>query len=96
MSEPRSQDDWNDLGQQVDRQAERMKQAEKDRRSLLAQTSYLGILGLLFVMPVIAGVYLGRWLDSLMSGYSMRWTLSLMFLGLVVGAINVYFLVREQ
>lgn len=96
MSGPRSQDDWNDLEQQVDRQAERMKQAEKDRRSLLAQTSYLGILGLLFVMPVIAGVYLGRWLDSLMSGYSMRWTLSLMFLGLVVGAINVYFLVREQ
>ena len=30
-----------------------------------------------------------------MAGYSMRWTLSMIFLGLVVGAINVYLYVRE-
>ena len=83
------------LRQQVDRQARRMRQAERDRPTLLAQTAYIGILGLLFVLPVVAGAYLGRWLDSLLAGYSIRWTLSMIFLGVIIGAINVYFFIRE-
>ena len=47
------------------------------------------------VLPVIAGAYLGSWIDSMLEGYSMRWTLSLLFLGLIIGAVNVYLLVRE-
>jgi Putative F0F1-ATPase subunit Ca2+/Mg2+ transporter len=40
------------------------------------------------VLPVVAGAYLGRWLDSLVAGYSVRWTVSLILLGVVVGAVN--------
>jgi ATP synthase protein I len=83
------------LRRQVERQARRMRQAERDRPTLLAQTAYIGILGLLFVLPVVAGAYLGRWLDSLLAGYSIRWTLSMIFLGVIIGAINVYLLIRE-
>jgi ATP synthase protein I len=83
------------LRRRVEQQARRMKQAERDRSTLLSQTVYVGTLGLVFVIPVVAGAYLGRWLDSLASGYSMRWTLSLLFLGIVVGAVNVYLLIRE-
>lgn len=83
------------LRRRVEQQARRMKQAERDRATLLSQTVYVGTLGLVFVIPVVAGAYLGRWLDSLASGYSMRWTLSLLFLGIVVGAVNVYLLIRE-
>lgn len=84
------------LQQRVEQQIHRMKKAEKDRPTLIAQTVYLGTLGLVFVLPVIGGAYLGRWLDGLLQGYSMRWTLSLLFLGLVIGAVNVYLLIREQ
>jgi len=84
------------LQQRVEQQIHRMKKAEKDRPTLVAQTVYLGTLGLVFVLPVIGGAYLGRWLDGLLQGYSMRWTLSLLFLGLVIGAVNVYLLIREQ
>jgi len=28
-------------------------------------------------------------------GFSAHWTLSLMFLGIVIGAVNVYLLTRE-
>lgn len=83
------------LQQQVDRQARRMKKAEQERPTLLAQTIYIGTLGLVFVLPVIGGAYLGQWLDSLAAGYSMRWTLSFIFIGVVVGALNVYLLIRE-
>ena len=72
-----------------------MKQAEKERHTLMAQTVFLGTLGLVFVLPVILGAYVGNWLDGMHEGYSSRWTLSLLFLGLIVGAINVYLLVRE-
>lgn len=83
------------LEAQVDKAAQRLELAEKERSTVLAQTAYIGVLGLLFVLPVIGGAYLGRWIDSLFEGYSMRWTLSLIFLGIVVGAVNVYYFVRE-
>jgi ATP synthase protein I len=88
-------EDRRELKQTVEKQAARMEQAERDRPTLLAQVAYLGTLGLLFVLPVIAGAYLGRWLDSLLAGYSIRWTISMIVIGLVVGAINVYLFVRR-
>ena len=84
------------LRKQVERQAQRMRQAEEDHPTLIAQTVYMGTLGLLFVLPVVGGAYLGLWLDGLLEGYSMRWTLSLIFVGIVVGAINVYLFVRDH
>lgn len=76
-------------------QAKRMRQADADRPGLLRQTVYLGTLGLLFAVPMVAGAYLGRWLDGMAAGYSMRWTLSLIILGIGVGAFNVYWFVKE-
>ena len=72
-----------------------MKRAEQDRPTLIGQTIYLGTLGLLFVLPVLAGAYLGSWLDSLVTGYSTRWTVSLILVGVMIGAINVYLFLRE-
>lgn len=83
------------LKDEVAKQIRRMQQAEHDRPTLLKQTVYLGTLGLLFVVPVIVGAYVGRWLDSLSAGYSMRWTLSLIVLGVGVGAVSVYVNVKE-
>jgi ATP synthase protein I len=90
-----TQDEKKQLQKRIDEQVERLKQAERERPTLLAQTTYIGTLGLLLVLPVVAGAYLGRWIDSLMEGYSLRWTLSMIFLGLVIGAVNVYLYVRE-
>jgi ATP synthase protein I len=85
----------DELRKQVERQARRMKKAEQDRPTLLGQTVYIGTLGLLFVLPVIGGAYLGQWLDGLAAGYSIRWTMSLILVGVFVGALNVYLFIRE-
>lgn len=85
----------NQLKEEVTKQIRRMKQAEEDRPTLLRQTVYLGTLGLLLVVPVIVGAYVGQWLDGLVHGYSMRWTLSLIVLGVGIGAMSVYLNVRE-
>jgi ATP synthase protein I len=84
-----------DLGGRVERQVRRLEQAERDRPTLISQTVYLGALGLLFVLPVVGGAYLGAWLDGFAAGYSIRWTVSLILLGVFVGAVNVYLFIRE-
>ncbi|HEV2174102.1 MAG TPA: AtpZ/AtpI family protein [Nitrospira sp.] len=85
----------NQLKDEVAKQIRRMQQAERDRPTLLKQTVYLGTLGLLFVVPVIVGAYVGRWLDGLSTGYSMRWTLSLIVFGVGIGILNVYLNMKE-
>lgn len=85
----------DELRKQVERQARRMRQAEEDRPTLIGQTVYLGTLGLLFVLPVLGGAYFGSWLDGMADDYSSRWTVSLILVGVFVGALNVYLFLRE-
>ena len=84
------------LRKSVEKQIKRMKKAEEERPTLLAQSIFMGTLSLLFVIPVIIGAYLGNWLDDQAEEYSIRWTIGLMFLGLVIGIVNVYLYVREH
>jgi ATP synthase protein I len=83
------------LRKQVEQQARRMQKADREKPTLFSQTIYIGTLGLLFVLPVIGGAYLGRWLDTLVEGYSVSWTISMILLGVFVGMLNVYFFIRE-
>jgi ATP synthase protein I len=85
----------HNLKTEIENQVKRMKKAEHDRPNLLSQTIYIGTLGLVMVLPVIAGAYLGSWLDGMAAGYSMRWTLSLLLTGVVIGILNVYFLIKD-
>jgi ATP synthase protein I len=84
------------LRDELNIKAQRMLRAEADRPTLLAQTVFLGTLALLFIAPVIVGAYLGRWIDGLLPGYSYRWTLSLLILGIMAGGWNVYLFVRRH
>jgi len=85
----------DNLKQQVEQRVKRMVRAQRERPTVLGQSVYMGTLGLLLVLPVVGGAYLGRWFDGMMDGYSVRWTLSFLFLGLVIGGVNVYLLIKE-
>ena len=85
----------DELGRQIERQGRRIRKAERERSTLLSQTVYIGTLGLLLVLPAVGGAYLGQWLDDLSDGYSIRWTTSLILVGIFVGAVNVYLFIRE-
>lgn len=84
------------LKRSLEAQARRIAQADRDRPTLLAQTVFLGTLGLLFVLPLVVGVYLGHWFDGHQPGYSVRWTMSGLVAGLLVGGINVYLYIRAH
>ncbi|MDD5249108.1 MAG: AtpZ/AtpI family protein [Rhodocyclaceae bacterium] len=89
-------DNGERLRDNIEKQAQRMAKAEKERPTLLAQTVFLGTLALLFVVPLVGGAYLGQWLDSQMAGYSDRWTLGLMIAGLLVGVWSVYVYIQKH
>lgn len=84
------------LRKSVERQVKRMQRADKERPTLLAQSVFMGTLALLFVLPVIGGMYLGNWLDDMAEGYSIHWTMGLLVAGLIIGVTNVYLFIRER
>ena len=90
-----SENPENHFKQEVARKAERLERAERRKATLIGQTVYAGMIGLVFVLPIVGGAYLGRWIDDLASGYSVRWTVSMILLGIAIGGLNVYWLIKE-
>jgi ATP synthase protein I len=88
--------DRDELVRSVRRDAKRLARHERGRPTLIGLALYGGTLGLLFVVPIVGGAYLGRWLDAALAGYSVRWTISLILLGIGLGAYNVYRFVRDR
>lgn len=73
----------------------KIEKAKKDKSKIFAQTAFLGTIGLLFILPIVFGGYVGIWLDNKLKGFSISWTITLIFLGVIIGAINVYFFIKE-
>jgi len=79
----------------VERDMERKKRAQRSAATVLARTAYLGTLGLMLVLPIVLGAYLGNWLDGHAKGFSFSWTVSLIVIGVFVGTMNVFLFVRQ-
>lgn len=82
--------------EQTQRDLKRLADKERKPAGWIGILFYGGTLGLLFVTPLVLGAYLGRWLDTLASGYSVRWTLNFILLGLAIGAYNAYHFIQRH
>jgi ATP synthase protein I len=88
--------DRDKLVADTSRDVQRLKEKARRPATWVGIMFYGGTLGLLFVVPIVAGAYLGRWLDSLIEGYSVRWTMSLIVLGIALGAYNAYRFLKDK
>jgi ATP synthase protein I len=88
--------DDRDLASAVERDSARIARARSEHAGILAQSAFLGTLGVLFVVPVVAGAYLGLWLDGRETGYSWHWTMAGIAAGIGLGAFNVWRFVRVR
>lgn len=86
----------HELKKSIRKDIDKREKAEQEKGSILRQTIFLGTLGIMFVLPVIFGAYLGVWLDNKLHGFSMSWTISLILVGVFVGILNVYFFIKEK
>lgn len=84
------------LIEQTKRDIARLAKKEKGPANWIGILFYGGTLGLLFVTPIVLAAYLGRWLDTLAAGYSVRWTVSLIVLGIVTGAYNAFRFIQKH
>ncbi|VVM05738.1 ATP synthase protein I [Methylacidimicrobium tartarophylax] len=90
------EEDGRRLASQVSRDVERMKKAEREKHDVLSSWLSLGTIGLLFILPVVVGAFLGRWLDQHLAGYAIHWTITGILLGVILGAISVYNHLRQN
>lgn len=87
--------DEHELLSNINKQSRRRLHYEK-RTSFWRQTIYTGTLGIIFILPVVLGAYLGSWLDNKLTGYSISWTINLILLGVIIGAINAYLFIKDK
>lgn len=62
------------------------------KKGFFRYLSRVAIAGWLFVIPVIAGAYLGRYLDGKFAG-GISWTITLIIIGVAAGAYNVWYFI---
>ncbi len=73
------------LGEAVKRRRERRARWEREgERSIGQNLAMIGSLGWTIVTPMLAGIFLGRWLDHVFTS-GIFWTLSLLVAGLAFG-----------
>lgn len=82
--------------EETGRDIRRLETREKAPATAFGIMLYGGTVGLLFIVPIVAGAYFGRWLDTLIAGYSVRWTISFIVLGIALGAYNAYRFIRNR
>lgn len=79
----------------LERDVERLGRREPSGASFWRSLSVLGTVGWSIAVPAAAGAWLGHRLD-LRFGTGVRFTLMLLFVGVIVGSVIAWRLVREH
>lgn len=80
----------------VERRAARHRRAERQAdRSIWFSLGLFGLVGWSIALPTLVGIALGLWIDARWPG-RVSWTLTLLFLGVIVGCINAWYWVRQE
>ncbi|NQW10176.1 MAG: AtpZ/AtpI family protein [Alphaproteobacteria bacterium] len=93
-TERREAAESNHAAGEIERRASQMQKArDRPHRSLLFGLGMFGMIGWSVAVPTLAGIFLGLWLDRTYPlGFS--WTITLLFMGVVVGALVAWRWVR--
>ena len=68
----------------------------RDRRDLCVSVGMVGILGFIFLCPIVIGIFAGEWLDSKIHIPHISWRLLLMSFGFILGYFNAYLWVKKE
>ena len=74
---------------------ERMLRARQARKGNLSAVAILGVVGWSVVLPTLAGVAIGVWLDQRWPG-RISWSVTLLVTRLVAGCVNAWLRIRED
>lgn len=84
------------MPEEVARKAERKLRARGERdRGVWFGLGMFGLVGWSIAIPTLIGVFVGLWIDARTSG-QVSWTLTLLFVGLIIGCLNAWHWVRRE
>jgi ATP synthase protein I len=93
----RLSDDGRPLEKRVGSSERRKMRAQRHGvSSIWSGMAMFGIIGWSVVIPTLAGVMLGRWLDASYPAPGRSWTLALIIAGLVVGCVTAWRWIAEE
>lgn len=82
--------------QGIEKSVRHLLKARGEKEGFWHFATVIGVGGWLFVLPVVAGAYLGRYLDGRIAGKT-SWTVTLLLVGVAAGSYNLwYFLFRRK
>lgn len=80
----------NNFSRDIEKSAKDLMKARKEKTGFWYYASAIGMWGWLFVIPVVGGAYIGRYLDNKIRG-GISWTITLIIIGIVVGIYNIWY-----
>lgn len=99
MTAPHSDRPENDaerMSKKIGSKAERKIRArEQEDRGVWFGLGMFGLVGWAVAVPTVLGILIGLWLDQRFPG-KPSWTLTLLFLGVVLGCLNAWYWVRRE
>jgi len=85
-----------EISAEISRKAERKLKARQQRkRGVWFGLGMFGLVGWAVAIPTVLGIALGLWLDENFQG-RVSWTVTLLFIGVVLGCLNAWFWVRRE
>ena len=76
------------LTREVEKSARELTTSRREK-GFWQYASLIGVGGWLLVIPVVAGAYLGKFLDRMHQG-GISWTITFILLGLALGVYNIW------
>jgi len=83
------------MDDEVGRKEDRKLKARSRERGVWFGFGMFGLVGWAVAVPTILGVMLGLWLDRKWPA-SFSWTLTLLFVGVILGCFNAWFWVKRE
>ncbi len=83
-----------DFFKEIKEKIERLE--KKKKRNIWYALSYIGSISIIFLLPVVAGAYIGWWLDGRYRVGKISWTITGILLGIFIGIYNVYHLFYKK
>ncbi len=93
--EVRSSKDPTAFSREIGEEAARKLRARNSKQGVWFGLGMTGLIGWSVVVPTLAGVALGIWLDKHHPG-SHSWTLMLLIIGLAIGCLNAWHWVTKE
>ena len=85
-----------DFTKSIEQQAKRkIKARQNGQHSIFFGLGMFGLIGWSVIIPTLAGIALGLWIDKSWPG-QVSWTLTLMFVGVVLGCLNAWHWIGEE